>query len=218
LGATRDRCRTGARRDYSPNSRDPDPGQPQGPGLRARLGRPSVKGDCNAGGAYARVVGVAVAAAPRYRASRPVGRGHGHRTTDQSIQAAVGAASPGTPYSSSQAATPSRELPARPIRRCHAGPDRQGRHQPDRPDAGRRQAGCPPVDAAPLKCAVCGTIVSWPNRKAAASQTCPVRWPISRPLDARTGRSVPLAHDEPASTGSAYSAFGAPGMGFSVVL
>jgi hypothetical protein len=87
------------------------------------------------------------------------------------------------------------------------GRNRQGRHQPDRPDAGRRQAGrrqagrrqagCRPVDAAPLKCAACGTIVSWPNRKAAASQTCPVRWPISRPLDARTGLSVPLAHDEP---------------------
>ncbi len=35
------------------------------------------------------------------------------------------------------------------------------------------------------------------KRKAAASQTFPVRWPISRPLDARTGRSVPLVHDEP---------------------
>ena len=34
-----------------------------------------------------------------------------------SIQAAVDAASPGTPYSSSQAAPPSQELPARPIRR-----------------------------------------------------------------------------------------------------
>ena len=62
---------------------------------------------------------------------------------------------------------------------------------------GRRQAGCRPVGAAPLKCAVCGTVVSWPNGKAAASQTFPVRWPISRPLDARTGRSVPLVHDEP---------------------
>ena len=62
---------------------------------------------------------------------------------------------------------------------------------------GRRQVGCRPVGAAPLKCAVCGTVVSWPNGKAAASQTCPVRWPTSRPLDARTGRSVPLAHDEP---------------------
>jgi hypothetical protein len=62
---------------------------------------------------------------------------------------------------------------------------------------GRRQVGCRPVGAAPLKCAVCGTVVSWPNGKAAASQTCPVRWPSSRPLDTRTGRSVPLAHDEP---------------------
>jgi len=62
---------------------------------------------------------------------------------------------------------------------------------------GRRQVGCRPVGAAPLKCAVCGTVVSWPNGKAAASQTCPVRWPTSRPLDTRTGRSVPLAHDEP---------------------
>src|SRR6266545_7155212 len=62
---------------------------------------------------------------------------------------------------------------------------------------GGRQAGCRPVGAAPLKCAVCGTVVSWPNGKAAASQTCPVRWPTSRPLDPRTGRSVPLAHDEP---------------------
>ena len=53
------------------------------------------------------------------------------------------------------------------------------------------------MGAAPLKCAICGTVVSWPNGKAAASQTCPVCWPISRPLDARTGRSAPLAHDEP---------------------
>src|SRR6266567_4624937 len=36
---------------------------------------------------------------------------------------------------------------------------------------GRRQVGCRPVGAAPLKCAVCGTVVSWPNGKAAASQT-----------------------------------------------
>ena len=28
---------------------------------------------------------------------------------------------------------------------------------------GRRQVGCRPVGAAPLKCAVCGTVVSWPN-------------------------------------------------------
>ena len=62
---------------------------------------------------------------------------------------------------------------------------------------GRRQVGCRPVGAAPLKCAVCGTVESWPNGTATASQTCPVRWPTSRPLDARTGRSVPLAHDEP---------------------
>jgi hypothetical protein len=151
-----------------------------------------------AGGVYARVVAVAVAAGaavlgfPPCRARpRPSSCGPASRPRRPSMRHYR------IPYSSSQAATPSQELPARPIRRCHAGPDRQGRHQADRPDAGRRQAGCRPVDAAPLKCAVCGTIVSWPNRKAAASQTCPVRWPISRPLDARTGRSAPLAHDEP---------------------
>jgi len=71
---------------------------------------------------------------------------------------------------------------------------------------GRRQVGCRPVGAGPLKCAVCGTVVSWPNGTAAASQTCPVRWPISRPLDARTGRSVPLMTN-PAWTGSAYSGY-----------
>jgi len=38
---------------------------------------------------------------------------------------------------------------------------------------GRRQVGCRPVGAAPLKCAVCGTVMSWPNGKATASRTCP---------------------------------------------
>jgi transposase len=118
LGATRDCCGTGARRDYGPNSRDPDPGQPEGPGLRARLGRPTVKGGCNGRRS------LCTSCCGRCRGGRrgtglpgPVGRGHGHRAAGQSIQAAVDAASPGTPYSSSQAATPSQELPARPIRR-----------------------------------------------------------------------------------------------------
>src|SRR5439155_2023623 len=38
---------------------------------------------------------------------------------------------------------------------------------------GRRQVGCRPLGAAPLKCAVCGTVISWPNGKATASRTCP---------------------------------------------
>jgi hypothetical protein len=115
----------------------------------------------------------------------------------QSTQAAVDAALPDTVFvEPGSYAEPGIACPANPALTCGVAIAKDSisliglMH-------GRRQAGCRPVDAAPLKCAVCGTIVSWPNRKAAASQTCPVRWPISRPLDARTGRSAPLAHDEP---------------------
>ena len=48
-----------------------------------------------------------------------------------------------------------------------------------------------------MKCAVCGTVRSWPNGKAAASQTCPGTLADFAAADARTGRSVLLAHDEP---------------------
>jgi len=116
----------------------------------------------------------------------------------QSIQAAVSAASPGDTIlvEPGSYAEPGVACPANPAQTCGVAISKDGisliglMH-------GRRQVGCRPVGAAPLKCAVCGTVVSWPNGKAAASQTCPVRWPTSRPLDTRTGRSVPLAHDEP---------------------
>ncbi len=77
------------------------------------------------------------------------------------------------------------------------GRDRQGRHQPDRPDARTAPGRMPPGGRSSFEVRRLRTVVSWPNGKAATSQTCPVRWPTSRPLDARTGRSVPLAHDEP---------------------
>ena len=72
-----------------------------------------------AGGVYARVVAVAVAAGAAVLGFPALS---GAATAiivrpGPSIQAAVDAASPGTPYSSSQAATPSQELLARPIRR-----------------------------------------------------------------------------------------------------
>jgi len=71
---------------------------------------------------------------------------------------------------------------------------------------GRRQAGCRPVGAAPLKCAVCGTVVSWPNGR-------PPRYRPSRYAGRFRGRWTPEPvvlyrsfMTNPASTGSAYSA------------
>jgi len=71
------------------------------------------------------------------------------------------------------------------------------RHHPDRPDARTAPGRMPPGGRSSFEVRRLrdGRVVA--KRKAAASQTFPVRWPISRPLDARTGRSVPLVHDEP---------------------
>ncbi len=150
------------------------------------------------GGAYARVVAVAVAAAPRYWASRPC-RARPRSSCGRPVD--PGGRRCGIPGDTvfvepGSYAEPGIACPANPALTCGVAIAKDGisliglMH-------GRRQVGCRPVGAAPLKCAVCGTVVSWPNGKAAASQTCPVRWPTSRPLDTRTGRSVPLAHDEP---------------------
>jgi hypothetical protein len=70
-----------------------------------------------AGGVYARVVAVAVAAGAAVLGFPALSGAATAIVRSASHQAAVDAASPGTPYSSSQAATPSQELPVRPIRR-----------------------------------------------------------------------------------------------------
>jgi hypothetical protein len=67
---------------------------------------------------YARVVAVAVAAGAAVLAFPALsGAATAIVRSASRSRAAVDEASPGTPYSSSQAATPSQELPARPIRR-----------------------------------------------------------------------------------------------------
>src|SRR6266487_2343168 len=164
------------------------------------------------GGAYARVVAGAVAAAPRYWASRPC-RARPRSSCGRPVD--PGGRRCGIPGDTvfvepGSYAEPGIACPANPALTCGVAIAKDGisliglMH-------GRRQVGCRPLGAAPLKCAVCGTVVSWPNGKTAASQTCPVRWPTSRPLDARTGRSVPLAHDEPGI--DRQRVFGVPSLG-----
>ena len=146
-------------------------------GLGARLGRPPVKGGCNGRRS------LCASCCGRCRGGRrgtglpgPVGRGYGHHRAACRRSRRPSMRHPrGTPYSSSQAATPSQELaaPANPALTCGVAIAKDGISLIGLM-RGRRPVGCRPVGAAPLRCAVCGQ----PQRNFAGLVLNAPAWPF----------------------------------------